>query len=49
MQTSATDPARLNIKPPGLSPDAANGAGVLSLIGYGFTPEIITQRLTEIP
>jgi hypothetical protein len=38
-----------DVEPHGSLLEAATGAGVLSLIGYGFTPEIITQRLTEIP
>jgi len=49
MQASATNPARSEMEPHGPSIDTATGAGVLSVIGYGFTEEIITQRLTEIP
>jgi hypothetical protein len=49
MKASATYPAGSTSEPHGIAIDAATDTGVLSLIGYGFAVEIITQRLTEIP
>jgi len=47
MKPSVTTPARSKPEPLGLSLNAAAGTGVSGTVG--FTAEIITQRLTEIP